>query len=285
MKRPSIHDIVFKHQFPNPKQNEAQNFYAHVQRNLVPEVRVEVQTFYGALDSLEAQYPGLDYTYEPHRRRLSRFPWHRRLFRTFDQLRLTDDEILSICQWEGTKSAKDKYEQETNRIIRDTTADGVAPVQRSEPSAVIHCAIRRQPSTETMAYLGALDERLAEAEQSSDDDELQASVGAQLNDQLMAVEDGGSPNEGPLEEWLKYMHEREVDTDTVLQAIRAGHPPPTVLENIRASAAMGSSEAVASTSSHLIFPSLQSIPSSPQHSYGQTNEEVLASLQERGVQA
>lgn len=284
MKRPSIHDIVFKHQFPNPKQTEAQNFYAHVQRNLVPEVRVEVQTFYGALDSLEAQYPGLDYTYEPHRRRLGRFPWHRRLFRTFDQLRLTDDEILSICQWEGTKSAKDKYEQETNRVIRDTTADGVLNAPRSAPSAVVHRVIRRQPSTETMAYLGALDDRLDEAEQLSDDDDLEASVGAHLNDQLMAVEDGSSPNEGPLEEWLKYMHEREVDRDSVLQAIRAGHPPPTVLENIRASAAVASSEAVASASSNRVFPSIHSIPSTPQHGYGPTNEEVLATLQER-VQA
>lgn len=283
MKRPSVHDIVFKHQFPNPRQNEPQNFYTHVQRNLVPEVRVEVQTFYGALDSLEAQYPGLNYTHEPHRRRLGRFPWHRRLFRTFDQLRLTNDEILSICQWEGTKSAKDKYEAETGRNIRDTTADSVAPIERSDPRATILRIPRRQPSTETMAHIGALDEQKV-ADQ-SDEDEIQASVGVQLNDQLMAVDEGDSPNEGPLEEWLKYMHEREVDRDSVLQAIRAGHPPPTILENIRASAALGSSEAVGSASSNAVYAPLRSMPQTPQHSYGPTNDEILATLQERQVQA
>ena len=282
MKRPSIHEIVFRHQFPSPKPNEAQNFYAHVQRNLVPEVRVEVQTFYGALDSLEAQYPGLDYTREPHRRRLARFPWHRRLFRTFDQLRLTDDEILSICQWEGTKSAKDKYEAETGRQIRDTTADGMAPIQRSGPAAIVHRVPRRQPSTETMAHVGAVDEHVIEVEQ-SDEEGIESSVGVQLHDQLMAVGEGDSPNDGPLEEWLKYMHEREVDRDSVLQAIRAGHPPPTALENIRASAAMGSSERVASVSPNMVFPSMQSITSAS--GYGLTNEEILATLQERRVQA
>lgn len=283
MKRPSVHDIVFKHQFPSPTQNEPQNFYTHVQRNLVPEVRVEVQTFYGALDNLEAQYPGLDYTHEPHRRRLGRFPWHRRLFRAFDQLRLTNDEILSICQWEGTKSAKDKYEAETSRSIRDTTADSVAPIERSEPCATVYRIPRKRPSTETMAEIGALDEHKA-AEQ-SDEDELQASVGVQLNDQLMAVEEGDPPNEGPLEEWLKYMHEREVDRDSVLQAIRAGHPPPTILENIRASAALASSEAVGSASSAGGYAPLRSMPQTAQHGYGPTNEEILATLQEGRVRA
>lgn len=285
MKRPSVHDIVYNRQFPKPKQNEPQNFYAHVQRNLVPEVRVEVQTFYGALDSLEAQYPGLNYTYEPHKRRLSRFTWHRRLFRIFDELQLTNDEILSICQWEGTKSAKDKYEAETGRKIRDTTADGVMILPKSQPSATIHWRPRRQPSTETMAHIGALDEEISEVEQ-SDDDEVGASVGVQLNDQLMAAAEGEIPIEGPLDEWLKYMTEREADRDSVLQAIRAGHPPPTVLENIRAQAAAVHSEAVATAASSNMLPNIQSITSAPhtQQGYGPTTEEILATLESR-VQA
>lgn len=282
MKRPNVHDIVFSRQFPKPKQTEPQNFFAHVQRHLVPEVRIEVQTFYGALDTLEAQYPGLDYTYEPHRKRLSRFQWHRRLFRTFDELRLTKSEILSICQWEGTKSAKDKYEAETGRIILDTTLDGVAAAPKDSPKAVIHWRPQRQPSTETMAHVGAMDQELPEAEQ-SDDEDCEVSVGAHLNDQLMAVAEGDCPADGPLEEWLKYMTERESDRDSMLQAIRAGHPPPTVLENIRASAAVGSSEAIASSSNAI--PPYRSIASSSQvQAYGPTNEEVLATL-ERRVQA
>lgn len=282
MKRPSVHDIVFNRQFPKPKQTEPQNFYAHVQRHLVPEVRIEVQTFYGALDTLEAQYPGLDYTYEPHRKRLSRFPWHRRLFRVFDELRLTRGEILSICQWEGTKSAKDKYEAETGRTIVDTTLDGVSVAPKDSPKAVVYARLRRQPSTETMAHVGAMEQEFPEAEH-SDEENLDVSVGAHLNHQLMAAADGDCPNEGPLEEWLKYMTEREADRDSMLQAIRAGHPPPTMLDNIRAGAVVGSSDAIASSSNGM-QPYRNITATSQVQSYGPTNEEVLATL-ERRVQA
>lgn len=284
MKRPSVHDIVFDRQYPKPKQNEPQNFYAHVQRNLVPEVRVEVQTFYGALDSLEAQYPGLDYTYEPHRRRLSRFQWHRRLFRIFDELNLTSDEILSICQWEGTKSAKDKYEAETGRKIRDTTADGVVIAARTEPQAIVHSKLQpvRKTLSETMARGEALDGPFSEAADQSDEDEIEASVGIQLNQQLMREADGDSAHDGPLEEWWKYVHERDADRDSVLQAIRAGHPPPTVLEHIRArAAAAAGASAVATAPSNVVPPFPRS---NSHHSYGPTNEEVLAALESR-VQA
>lgn len=282
MKRPSVHDIVFRRLFPKPKQGDPSNFYTHVQRHLVPEVRIEVQTFYGALDSIEAQYPGLDYTYEPHRRRLARFRYHKELFRIFDELRLTSDEILSICQWEGTKSAKDKYEAETKRTIRDTTMDDIMVAPRTEPKFTVHAkpVFMRQPSAETMAGIGLMEGPLPEAEL-SEDEELENSVGVQLNEQLMA---GSSPVQGPLEEWLKYMHEREADRESLLQAIRAGHPPPTVLERIRASAAAaaGSSEAVTAASSHAL-PSLMSATSTPERtpSYGPTNEEILATLESR----
>lgn len=244
-----------------------------------------MQNFYGALDTLEAQYPGLDYTYGPHRGRLGRFPWHRRLFKAFDALGLTSDEILSICQWEGTKSAKDKYEIETGRVIKDTTMDGVEITQRTQPSATMHRMPRRQPSTETMAHIGTLDEHMASAEQ-SDEDDIEVSVGAQLNNQLMAVSEGESPNEGPLiEEWLKYMQGREINRDSILQAIRAGHPPPTASDN-SSNVATAGTEAVSSASSNLLFSSLHSIASAP-HGYGPTNEEILATLQvqERRVQA
>lgn len=278
MKKPAVHEIVFSRQFPKPKQNEPQTFYAHVQRNLVPEVRVEVQTFYGALDSPEAQYPGLDYSYEPHRRRLGRFPWHRRLFRIFDELRLTNDEILSICQWEGTKSAKDKYEAETGRKIRDTTSDGVIIPQKCTPKAVIHHQPIRRYSTETVAQVGTMDSKTIDVEE-SDDDEIDNSVGVQLNDQLMAVAEGDLPGDGPLEEWLKYMNERDADRGSMLQAIRAGQPPPTVLERLRAGndMALGTSEAVASSSSRDL-PPLQSIATSSEQAYGPTTEEILAAL-------
>jgi hypothetical protein len=126
MRKPCIPELIFQRTFPKPKQGDPVSFYAHVQRYIVGEVRVEVQSFYGALDTLEAQYPGLDYSFPPHRRRLSRYPWHRRLFRVFDELGLTADEILNLCQWEGTRAAKERYEREAGVQVRTTTADDVA---------------------------------------------------------------------------------------------------------------------------------------------------------------
>lgn len=195
---------------------------------------------------------------------------------------MTKGEILSICQWEGTKSAKDKYEAETGRIILDTTLEGVEAAPQGLPHAVMHWRPQRQPSTETMAHVGAMDADIPEAEH-SDEEGYEVSVGAQLNDQLMAAAEGDCPTDGPLEEWLKYMTEREADRDSVLQAIRAGHPPPTILENMRAGAVVGSSETGAASSG--VMPPYRSIPPTPQlQSYGPTNEEVLATL-ERSIQA
>ena len=130
MKKPSIPELIYQKTFPKPKQGDPVSFYAHIQRFIVGEVRVEVQSFYGALDTLEAQYPGLDYASPSHRRRLSRYPWHRRLFRVFDELGLTGDEILNLCQWEGTRAAKERYEREAGVEVRTTTGDDVvaAPV-------------------------------------------------------------------------------------------------------------------------------------------------------------
>ncbi|EAA66537.1 hypothetical protein AN0438.2 [Aspergillus nidulans FGSC A4] len=112
MHKPSLAQIVHRATFPRQRTSDPATFAAHIALNLVPEVRIETSTFYGSLDSVEAQYPGLDYSYGPHRMRLSRFPWHRKLFRVFDELGLTEAEISSLCRWEGTKSARQRYEKE-----------------------------------------------------------------------------------------------------------------------------------------------------------------------------
>jgi hypothetical protein len=93
-------------------------------------VRSETLRFYGTYDVLEAQYPGLDYSSSAHRLRLRCFQWHRRLFRVFDELRLTSGEIYHLCRWEGTKWAKDKYEKDHGMKIKDTTWDDIKPVQK-----------------------------------------------------------------------------------------------------------------------------------------------------------
>ncbi|KAF9772608.1 hypothetical protein IL306_009672 [Fusarium sp. DS 682] len=124
MKGRPVDQLVYECMFPRPKSNDPQNFHALLQRNLIPEVRQETHAFYGHLETQEAKYPGLDYTHHTHRIRLSRWPWHRRLFRAFDSLQLTGAEIAGLTKWEGTKWAKEKYEKEQGYVIHDTTADG-----------------------------------------------------------------------------------------------------------------------------------------------------------------
>ncbi|KAL1902679.1 hypothetical protein Sste5346_001121 [Sporothrix stenoceras] len=123
MKRPAIDQLVYEHILPRPKTSDPPNFSGLLTRFLVFEVRQEVHSFYGHLDTQEAKYPGLDYCHPIHRIRLSRWPWHRRLFRAFDALRLTPSEIANLTKWEGTRWAKERYEKEQSITILDTAAD------------------------------------------------------------------------------------------------------------------------------------------------------------------
>jgi hypothetical protein len=130
MRKPSIPDLIYQRTFPKPKQGDPGSFYAHIHRYIVSEIRIEVQTYFGTIDTLEAQYPGLDYTYPPHRHRLSRHAWHRRLFGVFDELGLTNDEILSLCQWEGTRAAKERYECEAQTEVKTTIGADIPAAPR-----------------------------------------------------------------------------------------------------------------------------------------------------------
>ncbi|KAI6821155.1 hypothetical protein KC332_g9429 [Hortaea werneckii] len=122
-----IAHLLYNYLFPRPTPNDPPSFAAHLARNLVPEVRIEVSTFYGDLNSVEARYPGLNYCYPPHRMRLGRFKHHRRLFDAFDNLGLTYNEIQDFCCWEGTKWARERYEKDEGIYVLDTTGDDIAP--------------------------------------------------------------------------------------------------------------------------------------------------------------
>ncbi|EGZ77266.1 hypothetical protein NEUTE2DRAFT_146834 [Neurospora tetrasperma FGSC 2509] len=124
MKQPPIEELVYGYMFPKARPSDPPNFSVFLQRHLIYEVRQEVHSYYGHIDTQEAKYPGLDYNHPIHRIRLSRWTWHRRLFRAFDALRLTEWEIANLTKWEGTRWAKEKYEEEQGITIRDTTADG-----------------------------------------------------------------------------------------------------------------------------------------------------------------
>ncbi|KAM3424926.1 hypothetical protein BST61_g6900 [Cercospora zeina] len=116
MKRQApLSHVVYAYLFPHPTPSDPPSFSAHLARNLVPEVRIEVATFYGDLNSAEARYPGLNYCHPPHRMRLGRFKHHKRLFDAFDNLGLTYGEIQDFCCWEGTKWARERYEKDEGR--------------------------------------------------------------------------------------------------------------------------------------------------------------------------
>lgn len=196
--------LVYEYMFPKPKTFDPQDFQALLQRSLIPEVRQETHAFYGHLETEEAKYPGLDYTHPTHRIRLSRWSWHRRLFRAFDGLGLTHAEISALTKWEGTKWAKDKFEKEQGFIIRDTAADGfpdwTAPASRASAQQ------GRTVRIHTIDISSLDDDENMETEES--DEEL-ASVGVSLNQQLRAqaarreAGDTSAVLDAEWEQWLK----------------------------------------------------------------------------------
>ncbi|KAF2758656.1 hypothetical protein EJ05DRAFT_360588 [Pseudovirgaria hyperparasitica] len=119
--------LVYQHIFPVRRPDDPANFSMHLSKNLVGEVRIETATFYGSLDSVEARYPGLNYSHPPHRKRLGRFPHHARLFQAFDELGLTPSEIAGFCRWEGTLWARERYERDEGIKVMDTTAQEIGP--------------------------------------------------------------------------------------------------------------------------------------------------------------
>lgn len=220
MKGRPIDQLVYEYMFPKPRQSDPQNFHALLQRYLILEVRQETHSFYGHIDTPEAKYPGLDYTHPIHRIRLGRWPWHRRLFRAMDALRLTHAEISGLTKWEGTKWAKERFEREQGIQIRDTAADGLP--NYADPDDPY--------SAQSLARLARLEEADgrpveaeddAEEEEDEDDNEGEeeeedesdqelASVGESLNERLrerVALRNMSGDNSMPLDEewenWLK----------------------------------------------------------------------------------
>ncbi|KAL8760832.1 MAG: hypothetical protein Q9184_002991 [Pyrenodesmia sp. 2 TL-2023] len=142
MHKPPLAPIVYSWLYPNPKSTDPPNFQTYINKQLVPEVRAETARFYGHIDCVEAQYPGLDYATTAHRLRLGRFPYHRRLFQVFDQLRLTNHEIQMLCKWEGTRWARERYEKDVGIRVRETTWDDIV-LAVPEPPTVTRAEMPR----------------------------------------------------------------------------------------------------------------------------------------------
>ncbi|CAJ2500076.1 Uu.00g029290.m01.CDS01 [Anthostomella pinea] len=221
MKGRAIDELVYEFMFPKPRTSDPQNFQTLLHRHLILEVRQEVHAFYGHLDTQEAKYPGLDYCHRIHRIRLSRWPWHRRLFRAFDGLRLTNSEIAGLTKWEGTKWAKERFERDSGVIIRDTAADGIPDWVEPED--------RPQPTEDSA------DENM---EGEDDSEEELTSIGVPLNEQLFeraARHEAGDTSEPLDEEWEQWL-KTAIDsgqfpflTDEVLEQSSDAHLIPQAL--------------------------------------------------------
>ncbi|KAG9235918.1 hypothetical protein BJ875DRAFT_356706, partial [Amylocarpus encephaloides] len=208
MKGRPIDQIVYESMFPKPKSTDPHNFQGLLQRQLVPEVRLETQAFYGHLSSQEAKYPGLDYSYGPHRIRLSRYQWHRRLFRAFDNLGLTQSEIAGLTKWEGTRWAKERFEREQGIVIRDTSGDGIGPF--IEPQDRVPSVPSAQRAH--IEYMEDVEEDRESDGMEEDDEESDVeiqSVGFALNERLRAAVaqreagNGGIVMDEEWEQWMK----------------------------------------------------------------------------------
>ncbi|KAI0473807.1 hypothetical protein GGR56DRAFT_551120 [Xylariaceae sp. FL0804] len=204
MKGRSTDQLVYEFIFPKPKTSDPQNFQSLLHRHLIVEVRQEVHSFYGHLDTQEAKYPGLDYTHRIHRIRLSRWPWHRKLFRAFDGLRLTHAEIGGLTKWEGTKWAKERFERDSGFTIRDTASDDVGEWVEPEDRAQASRATTRAESAD-------VEEPSADEDMEGEDDsegELENAIRA-MRETLESQLEGGDradplvPLDEEWEQWLK----------------------------------------------------------------------------------
>jgi len=247
-KQPITH-LVYSQLFPHPRPEDPANFSAHLSKNLVGEVRIETATFYGSLDTIEARYPGLNYSYPPHRKRLGRFPHHARLFKAFDELGLTEHEIQGFCRWEGTLWARERYERDEGVKVHDTTGMEIGEwVDRRKRRAhsrskginvKTHIEVEieevRRPHAATAMDVDGEEEAPTDAnmadreEEDSEDEGVEESVGFALNERLLHAaamrEQGVSVVMDP--EWEQFLKDAQERGDMEIQP--SGTTPATTV--------------------------------------------------------
>ena len=144
----------------------------------------------------------------------------------FDELRLTPEEIQDLCRWEGTKSAREKYEKDHSCTIRDTTWDDVE-VEPPRPASAVRAQLLG--AEDNLLNINTMDEdgttsareddevEDSEAddiiEEDDSEDELQRSIGVDLNRHLLAATAARARGEQVVldadwEQWLKEAAER-----------------------------------------------------------------------------
>ena len=246
-RKTQISALVYGTLFPTPAPQDPPSFSAHLSKNLVGEVRIETATFYGSLDTIEARYPGLNYAHAPHRKRLGRFPHHKKLFEAFDRLGLTDSEIQGFCRWEGTLWARERYERDEGVKVEDTTGIEItAWVDRRKTrhhganakginvKTDIEVEIEEVPASEHRHHMDtilptATDTEMQDSSDDDDDEDVDVgeSVGFELNQRLMhaaALREQGAnvPMDPEWEQYLKEAQERgELNIDATREALRS----------------------------------------------------------------
>ena len=235
MQKPDIWKLVLA-QLGITKDPTQNDWRSYITRYIIPEVRAETQRFYGPHDDHEIQFPGLDYSNLNHRLRLTAFPYHRQLFNAFDRLRLTNSEIYTLCKWHGTKRVKDEFEKKNGVTIEDTTWESVLTYIPREPTVTFpeggmspHRTVwTDEPNTpegvDGFMQDSAVSENGGEVLEDSNasdeesEDELQQSVGVELNQRLMANAEANAQarargemvtTDEQWEQWLKEAQERE----------------------------------------------------------------------------
>lgn len=208
-------------------------------------MRIETANFYGSLDTIEARYPGLNYAFAPHRKRLGRFPHHRKLFDAFDRLGLTNAEIQGFCRWEGTLWARERYERDEGVKVVDTTGSEIgAWIDRREftPRSprqsrinvktdieveISHAQTTLHQPQQNHTQQQPLDTEMPDSDSSSSEEdqdlELDASIGFSLNARLLqaaALRDQGT--NVPMDpEWEQYLKEAQERGELNIDATRA----------------------------------------------------------------
>lgn len=218
MKGRPVDVLVYESLFPKPRSTDVQNFQSLLHRHLILEVRQEVHSFYGHLDTQEAKYPGLDYCHPIHRIRLSRWPWHRRLFRAFDSLRLTNNEIANLTKWEGTKWAKERFERDSGITIRDTAADDVAPWVEPEERHNIVVEASRPPIQEPVPEPQRV-EIGAQQEEEDEEDEEECDEDEEEEEEIVVVEAEEEGEIGDEDMEAEEDEEAEDESDGVSESI------------------------------------------------------------------
>jgi hypothetical protein len=251
---PIAHQL-YAYLFPRPTSNDPPTFSAHLARNLVPEVRIEVATFYGDLNSAEARYPGLNYCHPPHRMRLGRFKHHRRLFDAFDTLGLTYNEVQDFCCWEGTKWARERYEKDEGVTVIDTTGDEIGPyVDRRELRNAAEQQ-RRQSITrktdieviveEAQRMGSSVSRRQLPPQPVEEDEEEMNDADSEGEDDSETVHEAQDLN-APQEQHATYTDRRRVDqavTQRIISAYQQGLSlPPEIEQYLKEQCERGASE-------------------------------------------